>query len=61
MADTKRGRPRLDAQSPTVPVSVYLPSKTYDRLCVEARRDGGTLSEYIRQVLNKNMDKSTKE
>jgi predicted HicB family RNase H-like nuclease len=61
MAEHKRGRPPLDATDTTVAFSVYVPTKTYDRLCTEARREALSLPEYVRQVLNKNIDKSTND
>jgi hypothetical protein len=53
MTDPKRprGRPPLDTNDRTVPVSIGLPSKQYADLCREAQHDATTVPELIRRAL----------
>lgn len=48
---SKRGRPSLDPDRPSVPVQVRLPSPQYDALWAEARRQDMTVPELIRRTL----------
>jgi hypothetical protein len=45
------GRPPLDANDPSVPVSVSLPSKQLAAVSARADRDRMTVQDWIRQVL----------
>lgn len=44
-------RPRLDAQDPSVAVSLRMPSKQLDDLCKRALRAGVSVPEIIRRDL----------
>jgi hypothetical protein len=58
-ATTKRGRPPLDPSDRAVPVSLALPSKQYDELCRQARREGVSVPEIIRRTLRDRKDVSS--
>jgi len=47
----ERGRPPLDADDPSVPVSVSLPSKQLAACEQSAKHDRLTVQEWIRRVL----------
>lgn len=51
MTEAKRGRPPLDAHDRTVPVSLGIPKKQFERVCAEARRESVSVPEYIRQAI----------
>lgn len=48
----RRGRPYLDGETKSIPVTVALPPKQFDRLCREAQRDGKTLPQVIRRKID---------
>lgn len=56
MADPKRGRPPLDTNDRTVPVSLGIPKKQFERLCTEARRDSVSVPEYIRRAIKSKIE-----
>jgi hypothetical protein len=43
------GRPRLDDDDSSVPVTVRVPSKQYDKMIAAADRDRVTVAEWIRR------------
>jgi hypothetical protein len=49
MTTRRNGRPPLDADSPSVPLTVRVPSATYDQLCVRAQHERTTVSELVRR------------
>jgi hypothetical protein len=51
------GRPRLDDDDPSVPVTVRVPSKQYDKMIAAADRDRVTVAEWIRRQ-TKDSDRS---
>jgi hypothetical protein len=51
MTPPKRGRPPLDVSDPSVTVLVRLPSKQYDAMFDQARRQRLTVPEVIRRRL----------
>lgn len=57
------GRPPLDANDPSVPIHVTLPSKKFDELCKRARRQDLSLPEYLRRLIYGNTyeEKKTKK
>lgn len=57
MQPTRRGRPPLDYDDPSVRVGVSLPSKQYDDYAQRALREQVSVPEIIRRDLDK---KSTK-
>lgn len=63
MAPKRRGRPPIDADDPSVPVTVALPSRTFDELSERARHEVVSLPEIIRRNLSikylKNRQKSS--
>lgn len=50
----KPGRPPLDKDDPSVPVTVCLPSKKFDELCAIARRQDQSLPEVVRRLIYAN-------
>lgn len=46
------GRPRLDAESPTTQITVYLSVKQLDALCREAHHARVSVPELIRRKMN---------
>lgn len=48
----KRGRPRLDAVSPTTQVTVYVSVKQLDDLCREAHHARVSVPELIRRKMD---------
>ncbi len=46
-----RGRPRLDAEDPTVQTSLRLPSKQFDASQKQARAERMTMADWIRKML----------
>jgi hypothetical protein len=50
MAKGLRGRPPLFGE-PTVPLMVRVPTSQYDRLCIEAQRQGKELAQHVRERL----------
>jgi hypothetical protein len=51
MKKKRNGRPPLDPSSPTVSISVRLPSKQFDRLCIRAIRAKRSVGEQMRREL----------
>lgn len=56
MADTlpprkKPGRPRLDADAPSVSMNIRVPPKHYDRLFQRARQERMAFADYLRKCL----------
>jgi hypothetical protein len=47
-----RGRPALDATSPSVKVTISLPTTAFDVLCAEARRQQQSLPALIRRLID---------
>ena len=47
----RRGRPRLEADDPSVRLSFRLPTKQYDALCTRAHDARVNLSEFVRTRL----------
>jgi hypothetical protein len=58
MKKQSRGRPRLEAQEATVPVTVRLPTTQFDALCQRANQESKSLPAVIRDVLNKDSKKT---
>ena len=57
------GRPPLDADDPSVPIHVTLPSKQFEELCKRARRQDLSIPEYLRRLIYGNIytEKKTKK
>jgi len=50
MQPTRRtGRPPLQTDSPSVPVTVRVPATRYDALCAQAHRERSTVSDVLRR------------
>jgi len=49
----KPGRPRLDDDDESINVNVRMPSRKYDQLCEEARRQQVSVPEVIRRQLDR--------
>lgn len=45
------GRPPVDAHDTSVQVGVTLPSRKYDELCAQARKQGTSVPEVVRRLL----------
>jgi len=45
------GRPPLDLDDPSVKLTLTLPSKQLDDLCVQAKKERRTLAEHMRALL----------
>jgi len=54
------GRPALDPDDRSVPVSINLPSKQYDALCRYALREGVSLPEFLRRYLPRYLPRPNK-
>lgn len=50
------GRPRVDPDDQSVPVSLTLPARQYDQVFADAQRDRVSLAEAIRRRLAKSDD-----
>ena len=53
------GRPPLDASDPSVKLTLTLPSKQLDALCVEAKQHRQTLAAYMRDLIKAGQLKNT--
>jgi hypothetical protein len=53
------GRPPLDLDDPSVKLTLTLPSKQLDNLCVQAKRERLTLAEYMRVLVKAGVLKNT--
>jgi hypothetical protein len=49
----RRGRPPLDATDKSVPVTVSMPSREYDRYDRQARQNGISIPEVLRRLLHR--------
>jgi len=58
MTARRPGRPPLDADDPSVKVSISLPSRQFDAICARALRDHISIPEAIRRELER---KNTKK
>jgi len=47
----KPGRPPLDLDDPSAKITLTLPSKQLDDLCVQAKQERRTLAEHMRALL----------
>lgn len=47
------GRPPLDASDPSVKLTLTLPSKQLDDLCVQAKAHRRTLADYMRDLIKR--------
>lgn len=57
MPDPKpRGRPHVAPGDTTTAVNVRVPTRVYDRACSIARRDGTSISQVVRQGLNRRVE-----
>jgi len=55
MRRTHPGRPPLDEDDPSTKASLRLPTKEYDRVCVQARRDRESVSDLIRRGIRREL------
>jgi len=46
-----RGRPPLDRNDPSFPVTVKFPGRVFDRICQRATAERVTVPEFIRRAL----------
>lgn len=53
------GRPPLDLDDPSVKLTLTLPSKQLDDLCVQAKQARRTIHEYLRELLKAGLLKNT--
>lgn len=54
---TRPGRPPLDASDPSVSVTVRLPSKKFEAMCLRARAERITLATLLRRALERDAEK----
>jgi Ribbon-helix-helix protein, copG family len=55
------GRPRLDADDTSHPISLRLTTKQYDRLCSEARRGDLSVPAVIRDALARELERRRRD
>ena len=55
----KPGRPPLDASDPSAKITLTLPSKQLDDLCVQAKKARVPLRDYMRSLLKSGALKNT--
>lgn len=54
------GRPPLDVNDPSVRLTLTLPSKQLDQLCVQAKQQRQTIHEYLRALIKRGELKTLK-
>jgi hypothetical protein len=55
------GRPPLDHDDPSVPVSLRMPSKQFEDVCERAKADRMTMAEWIRHMLRSGAAENRKQ
>jgi hypothetical protein len=55
------GRPPIDVDDPSVKLTLTLPSKQLDDLCVQAKQQRRTLAEYMRDLVTAGLLKNTQK
>jgi hypothetical protein len=55
-----RGRPPLDQEDPSVKLTLTIPSKQLDGLCVKAKEQRQTIHDYLRALIKAGQLKTLK-